>query len=151
MKRLSRDVAAGLLFVGIGVAALVAGSDYRSGTLLNMGPGYFPRIVSALMIVLGALVTLAGLRQRTESTSRPWPWRALVLILGGLVLFGLALERVGLIVAVVALIATSAFAERERGILEAISLSAVLAALAWLVFVKALGLPMSVWPEGMAN
>ena len=57
MKRLSRDVAAGLLFVAIGVAALVAGSDYRSGTLLNMGPGYFPRIVSALMIVLGALVT----------------------------------------------------------------------------------------------
>ena len=40
---------------------------------------------------------------------------------------------------------------QARGILEAISLSAVLAALAWLVFVKALGLPMSVWPEGMAN
>ena len=99
MKRLSRDVAAGLLFVAIGVAALVAGSDYRSGTLLNMGPGYFPRIVSALMIVLGALVTLAGLRQRTESTSRPWPWRALVLILGGLVLFG-PLDVAGCAVAV---------------------------------------------------
>lgn len=151
MKRLSRDVAAGLVFVVIGAAALVGGSDYRTGTLLNMGPGYFPRIVSALLVVLGALVALAGLRQRHAEQRRPWPWRALVLIVGGVVLFGFALERVGLVVAVVALIATSAFAERDRGIVEALALSTVLAAVAWLVFVEALGLPMAVWPEGMAN
>ena len=62
-----------------------------------MGPGYFPAILSWLMVALGAV--MAGLAWRAPHQDGAFgavPWRALVLIVGATLFFGLALRGLGL-------------------------------------------------------
>lgn len=145
-----KDTAAGVLFMVVGAAALAIGADYRTGTLLHMGPGYFPRMMSGLLLLLGALIAIVGLRHRRADAEKapPWSWRAMATVLGGIVLFGLGLERFGLVASISALILVSAYAERQRGLVEALILAVSLNVIAWLVFVAGLGMPLSLWPEG---
>ena len=49
-----KDFWAGVMFFAFGVAAIVIGTAYPVGTAARMGPGYFPRILGILLIVLGA-------------------------------------------------------------------------------------------------
>lgn len=151
--RVSKDVAAGVGFMVVGAAALAIGADYRAGTLLHMGPGYFPRMMSGLLLLLGALVAIAGLRDRRvpDEDTPPWSWRAIFTVLGGIVLFGAGLERIGLVGSLTALILVSAYAERKRSLIEAIVLAVALNVVAWLVFVVGLGLPLPLWPEAGGN
>jgi hypothetical protein len=145
-----KDTAAGVLFMVVGAGALAIGADYRTGTLLHMGPGYFPRMMSGLLLLLGAVIAIVGLRHRraVDEEAPPWSWRAMVTVLGGIALFGLGLERFGLIASITALILVSAYAERQRGLVEALVLAVSLNVIAWLVFVAGLGMPLPLWPEG---
>jgi uncharacterized BrkB/YihY/UPF0761 family membrane protein len=134
-----------VFFVAIGVAALVIARDYKLGSLLRMGPGYFPRAIAIGLIVLGAAVVFTGLR-RTGEASSPWFFRPVVLVLGALAVFGWGVERLGLIVSIAFLIAIASWAQPGRRWWEWLVLTAVLSAIAWLVFVQALQLPFNVWP-----
>ena len=77
-----RDFLAGLLFMSFGAAALAMSQSYAIGTAARMGPGYFPRALGILLIVLGALLSLRGFRPRWSRSPNgaggPWPscWRA---------------------------------------------------------------------------
>ena len=53
-----RDFWAGLLFIGIGVFAIAVGTNYQLGSAARMGPGYFPRILGILLLILGTLITV---------------------------------------------------------------------------------------------
>jgi len=143
--RAPRDFAAGLLFVALGALALVIGADYRPGTALNMGPGYFPRIVGACLAGLGAFVVLGSLRVQGPGLER-WHLRPLVLVLGAVLAFGWLLEGFGLIAAVAALASISALAQGERRLWEVPALIFALSLIAWLVFVRGLDLPIPLWP-----
>lgn len=147
--RAPRDVVAGVLFFVIGLGALLIGSDYRLGSLLSMGPGYFPRIIGVLLTTLGIVVFIGGLRWQGEALDA-WRLRPVVLVLGAIGLFGWCLERFGLIVAISTLVIVSSYADRDRKFFEVVLLLAVLNLLAWLIFVKGLGLPITVWPETQA-
>ena len=144
-----KDTAAGVLFMIVGAGALAIGADYRTGTLLHMGPGYFPRMMSGLLLLLGAVVALLGIRQRRAIAEEapPWSWRAMAAVVGGIVLFGFGLERFGLVASITALTLVSAYAERTRGIVEAIVLAVSMNVIAWLVFVVGLGMPLPLWPD----
>ena len=48
-----KDFWAGVLFVAFGTAAIVIAPSYPLGTAARMGPGYFPRMLGILLIVLG--------------------------------------------------------------------------------------------------
>ncbi len=48
-----RDFLAGLMFIAIGVAALVSGRDLRMGTAVRMGAGFFPFVLTGVLILLG--------------------------------------------------------------------------------------------------
>jgi hypothetical protein len=143
--RAPRDFAAGLLFVALGAAALVIGADYRPGTALNMGPGYFPRIVGGCLAGLGLLVVLGSLRGQGPALER-WHLRPLLLVLGAVLAFGWLLERFGLVAAVAALASVSALAQEDRRPWEVPALIGALSLIAWLVFVRGLDLPIPLWP-----
>ena len=57
--RSPKDFWAGLLFIGLGILAITVGSRYNLGTAARMGPGYFPRILGILLIVIGAIIHIA--------------------------------------------------------------------------------------------
>jgi len=139
--RSPRDFLAGLIFVGVGLAAVLLGRSYSMGTATRMGPGYFPTGLGLLLFLIGAVVLGRSLLQRGEPI-RGLALGPLALVVGGTVLFGLLLRRAGLLVALVVLVVMSAGASRQFRWEVALALAVGLAVFSALVFVKALGLPM---------
>lgn len=143
--RAPADFMAGALFVVAGAGALLLGRGYRTGTLLSMGPGYFPRIVAVLLVALGALVLLRALRAQGPAPQRPL-LRPLLLVLGSVVAFGLGIETLGLVLSTVLLVLLSCAAQTGRSWVETCLLAIGLSLLGWLVFIEGLGLSFPVWP-----
>ena len=141
-----KDFVAGLLFVAVGVAAIVIGANYPLGTAARMGPGYFPRILGILLILLGAALAFRALR--LQGAKLPgWHWRPTVIVLGSVVLFGAIVNYVGLALSTVILIVLSSAASPEFRPKESLVSGIALAALSIAVFVVALKLQLPIWPS----
>ena len=140
-----KDFWSGALFVAIGVATIIVGSRYTLGSAARMGPGYFPRILGILLVVLGAILAFRA----TRTVGSPIPrfqWRPLVIVLGSVVLFGAIVQSVGVALSTVILIVSASAASREFRPLESVIAGMVLAALAVGVFVIGLQLQLPIWP-----
>ena len=98
-----KDFWSGVIFVAIGVFVILWGLRYSLGTAARMGPGYFPRILGILMILLGAILALRALRLRGEPIPK-WKWRPTIVVLGSVVLFGAIVQSVGVALSTVILI-----------------------------------------------
>ena len=146
-----KNVLAGLLFMGVAVAGLWVSRDYPIGTALRMGTGYVPRLLCWILLALGCLVLLQGLRAapRTQEgeAGASLAWRPLVFVAGSLALFGVALERLGLVLSILLLIGVGALASRTLRAGETIVAALVLIALSWGIFIFGLNLTIRVWPE----
>ncbi len=140
VARNSRDVWAGLMLIGTGAAAMLIARGYPAGTVLRMGPGYFPRVLGGLLILFGLVVLVRGVR-RPEPIEGGFPLRPLVLLPLAIVGFAVLVEHAGFVPALVALGFGSAAAGREFRLVEVVLLTALLTALSVAVFVWALGLP----------
>ena len=136
----NKDVWAGLLLIAVGAAAIVVARDYSFGTALRMGPGYFPVMLGALLILFGLAILAAGLR-RGERIAGSWSLRALVVLPLSLILFGLLMTHAGFVPAMLVLILGSAAAGGEFRLVEVLLFALALTALSVVVFVWGLGLP----------
>jgi len=136
----NKDVWAGLLLIAIGAAALFIARDYTFGTALRMGPGFFPIVLGAMLILFGLYILATGLRSGMQIEGS-WSLRALIILPLSLVLFGVLMEHGGFVPAMLVLIFGSATASTEFKFLEVLLFSIALTALAVAVFVFALGLP----------
>jgi hypothetical protein len=140
-----KDFWAGVLFVAFGTAAVVLGARYNLGTAARMGPGYFPRILGILLIALGGIIAMRGLR--TNGPAIPaWRLRPTLVVLGSVVLFGLIVDRAGLALSTVVLIVLASAASTEFRWKEALLSGALLAVLAVAVFILGLKLQLPIWP-----
>ncbi len=135
-----KDFWAGLLLIATGTVAIFIARNYTFGTSLRMGPGYFPVVLGATLILFGLYIMATGLRAG-ETLSGPWSLRAIVIIPLSLVMFGLLVERAGFVPAMLVLIFGSATASTEFRLLEVLLFSLFLTALCVAVFVWGLGLP----------
>jgi len=54
---MSKDFWSGLVFMGMGAAALILGSDLRVGTTARMGLGFVPHAIGWILIALPATAT----------------------------------------------------------------------------------------------
>lgn len=140
-----RDFWSGVLFTLLGVGALAIGSQYTLGTAARMGPGYFPRILGILLIVLGVAIALRALRVRGEAMPR-FRVRPLVVVLGSVVLFGAIVRPLGVALSTVILIVVASAASSEFLPRESLLAGLLLAALAVGVFVVGLQLQLPIWP-----
>ena len=98
--RSPRDFFAGAIFMLFGLCAVLVGRDYPMGTALHMGSGYFPFVLGALLLVLGAVICIKGLvitGDRIESIGL----RPLVLVLLAIGAFAAAVDTIGLVAATV--------------------------------------------------
>jgi hypothetical protein len=123
-----------------GVVAVFIARDYPFGTLLRMGPGFFPTVLGGLLVLFGMHVLAKGLRS-AEKIEAGWSLRAMIVLPLSLVLFGVLIDRAGLIPALAALIAGSAAAGKQFKLGEVVLLSAFLIAFSVAVFVWGLGRP----------
>jgi hypothetical protein len=142
-----KDFLAGLIFVVFGIAAIVFSKDYPLGTAARMGPGYFPRILGLLLIVLGGALALRAWRLR--GTPLPgWKWRPVIVVLVSVIMFGLVVTRIGLVLSTIGLIVAASAASHEFRPKEAVVSGVLLAGLAVAVFVLGLKLVIPIWPGG---
>ena len=143
--RSPKDFVAGLMFIAVGITAIVIASNYTLGTAARMGPGYFPRILGILMIVLGAVISLRSLKVNGPPLPG-WKWRPVLVVLGSVVIFGLVVNRLGLVLSTIMLILMSSAASMEFRPKEAAISGVLLAMLAVGVFVIGLKLQVGIWP-----
>ena len=136
-----KDLGAGVIFIAIGLLFGVGATNLDLGTALRMGPGYFPLILAALLVVLGLAIVVSGLGH-TAPDRLAVPWRGLVLILAAPVVFGLTVRGLGLAPALALVALISAFASRRMSVPLAVGLSLGLTAFCVLVFSFGLGLPL---------
>lgn len=136
----NKDFWAGAFLIAVGATAMFIARRYTFGSSLRMGPGYFPSILGALLILFG-LYFLVVSRLRDEKIEGSWSLRALIVLPLSLVLFGVLIDRAGFIPAMLALIVCSATASTEFKLIEVLLFAVFLTALAVAVFVWGLGLP----------
>lgn len=139
------DFLTAALFVGFGALGLWAGRDLTLGSASAMGPGYLPRIVCWLLIIIGAVVGGLGAFRDREDIAKP-RLRPLVIILAAVVGFAFVAEFFGFVTAAVWLLLVGSIADRDLKLREVILLTAGLTAFGALVFIVGLGVQMPIWP-----
>jgi putative tricarboxylic transport membrane protein len=138
--RNNRDFWAGAMLIATGAVAIVIARNYAFGTTLRMGPGYFPTVLGALLILFGFYLVIVGLR-RNEKIAGNWSLRALIMLPLSMVLFGVLMEYAGFIPALVGLVFGSSAAGKEFKFVEVALLSIVLTAICVVLFIWGIGLP----------
>lgn len=101
-------------------------------------------VLSLLLGAIGAGILLAALRRAGTAVKFP-ALRPSLAVLGGIVLFGMAIESAGLVVAIVLLVVVASLGQIRIRIGETLLLAGFLAALAVGVFVLGLNLPLDLW------
>jgi len=138
--RYNKDFLAGLLMLAIGGSGMFMALDYPFGSSLRMGPGYFPRVLAAILMMFGAFVLIRGLKTQ-ERVDGPWGFKPLAFIVASLWAFGWAMEHAGLLPSLALMFFISAAAGSQFNWKEVSILTVFMSIFAVLVFVKGLGLP----------
>jgi hypothetical protein len=142
-----KDVLAGLMFIGVAALGLYLSRNYPIGTALRMGTGYVPRLLCWILLGLGAVVLVQGLRAGEPLGGPPLRWRPLVLVPAALLAFALTINRFGVVVAALLLIGIGSLARRDLCLIEVVIAALVLVAVTLGIFVWGLDLPIPVWPD----
>ena len=138
----SKDLAAGLIFIAIGVFfGLTAFLQLRAGTTFRMGPGYFPMLIGGVLAALGAAIVVRAVGHAASPFGHV-SWRGIILITLAPVVFGATIEGLGLVLAIILTVLVSGFASRRLGVALALALSVGLSVFCVLVFKLGLGLPL---------
>ena len=142
----------GLMFLAFGAFFVGWAQQYDLGSAARMGPAFFPTMLGAMLFLLGGIVLIEGLVAETpDGKIEPFNFRALVLVLGAVVAFGLLLRPAGLIVALFVLIGVSAFGSHEFKLRDILLLSVGLSLLVYGVFIYGLNMTIPVWPAFMRD
>ena len=142
--RNNKDFLAGLLLIVTGALGFYMALDYPFGSALRMGPGYFPRVLSGILIAFGVFILMRSIFS-VEKVKGKWGWKPLAFITVSLVVFGFVMNRWGLIPALVAMYFIAAFGGHEFKLLEVAILTVFMSAFAVALFVYGLGLPYQLW------
>ena len=110
-----------------------------------MGPGYFPLLISCLLVLFGLVSIVRSLRVTGEPVE-PFAWKPMFLVVGAVFAFGLLINTAGLIVSLLVTVLMSAAASEKFSFDWKATLGlAALIAFCSLVFVKGLGVPLPLY------
>lgn len=134
----------GMLFLAIGIGGLVFGWDLPRGRAAYMGPGFFPTILCFTLCLIGLTNLAKSFLAGGDAVEIIKPLRIFIVLLG-LCLFGLLINRAGLGIAAFVLVFVTACAAPDRNWRDALLLALGLGVASIALFVLALGLPLRVW------
>jgi len=137
------EAAAALVVVALGVFVIAVGWSYPMGTLARMGPGYFPVLLGGVLGLIGIGLFFEVLR--TTPGKLVFPLRPFVAVMGGIIAFAVLAERAGLVPAIWALVFLSVMGEKPVRIWNALGISVFMSLVGVFVFVKGLGIPLSMF------
>lgn len=135
------DALAGLVFTLFGLLFGVQSLGLEIGTTFRMGPGYFPLVLSALLLLLGGLIVASAIHDRGGEGVGTLAWRGVFFILPAPIFFGLTVRGLGFVPAIFLTTLIAALASLKMRLPWAIALAAGVTVFATLVFSYGLGLP----------
>lgn len=137
---------AGVIFTAIGTAAFILAHQYTIGSMLDMEPGFFPAALGILLIILGLISMLQGIRANVPISVASASTLPVLMVVTGVVSFGLLIDRAGLLVSLAALIGFACYDRLRSKPLEVLVIYVALAALASGLFIYAFQMPIKlVW------
>jgi len=140
------DLLGGLTLAALGaIAAGWALLHYDLGSLRQMGPGFFPAVLGAVLVALGLIVALpalwrAGPRPTVEAG-------VIVAVLAAILIFGLGLRHLGLAGATAASVLVASLPAPRPGWRWRAGLAVAVTALTVLVFSVGLQMTLPLWPR----
>ncbi|MBX3596311.1 MAG: tripartite tricarboxylate transporter TctB family protein [Rhizobiaceae bacterium] len=134
------NLACGALLVAIGMFFAVQSLQMELGTTFRMGPGYFPIVLSGVLILLGVIILVQATRVEGEPLGAI-AWRGMAFILPAPILFGLTVRGLGFIPAIFLAALLASFASHKMTPLAAFILATSVGIFAYVVFLWGLGLP----------
>ena len=144
----TQDLATGLLFIAVGLAALWIGADYPMGTAQRPGTGVLPRILAWCLIGTGALLWLKAVLVEGPSLTR-WAWRPVIMISLATVAFALLVDRFGLVVAMLVSMTLAALGTPQTRWLEYAVFTLLMVAIGVGMFIYGLRMPIPIWPKDL--
>jgi hypothetical protein len=140
--RAIKDILAGLVFIGFGLAFSIGAATYEIGTALRMGPGYFPLVVGGLLVLLGILVIAKGSVAGEEAAIGAVPWKSVAVIVGALLFFGATIRGLGVVPSVFVTTLVAGFSGPRPGFVAPVVVATALTVTCVVIFVVALQLPL---------
>jgi len=145
--RNQRDFGAGAMYVTVGIFFASIATQYRMGSAAQMGPGYFPFWLGALLTLIGLILAFSSISKKTTSEKIPKCNIKIVLwITGSVVLYAILLPTMGFIFAILALVFVSSSVSHEFGWKGTLINAIVLVIFTYLAFVVGLSLTFPLWP-----
>lgn len=153
--RSTQDLWAGVFMILFAAVALIMAWHLPMGTLRQIGAGMLPKSIATICGGLGVVLALSSLRYHGEKLT-PWSWRAIIHVLGGTILFALAIRgfdigpihvpSLGLVIAGPLVVLFSGLAASDRNLKELAIFAVVMTVGCALLFKYALGLPIPLAP-----
>ncbi|SIT45657.1 putative tripartite tricarboxylate transporter(TTT) family, TctB (4TM) subunit [Paraburkholderia piptadeniae] len=147
----NQDYYGGGLLLLLGLVVVAEGWTYEVGSLNQMGPGFFPVALGAILAIIGMAIAAGARREQDTSESadddfQP-EWRGWICIVVGVVAFVVLGKYSGLLPASFAVVFISALGDRENTILSALCLATGICLFSVIVFWWALKvqLPLFSW------
>jgi len=140
INRSRKDLLAGLTFIVFGAAFALGATAFDFGDPVRPGPGFYPIVVGVLLAALGTTIIFRGAVDPDDEPITPPAWRAVALIIGGLLVFALTVRGLGLIPALFLASFLASLASVSTGPRAALAIAASLTVLSYLIFVVALNL-----------
>jgi hypothetical protein len=148
-----KDFWTGIIYIVVGVCALLMARNYSFGSAARMGPGYFPAAVASLLLVVGVIIVLRCFFCQAASIRR-LAWKPIILVSGSIIAFGFLVGRAGLpIAAAVLVLGCAAASDRFRLAWPPMLGMMALITFCIVVFVVGMGVPMPLvgawfdWPD----
>jgi putative tricarboxylic transport membrane protein len=139
-----QDFGSAIVFLLIGLAGLYFGKDLTYGSSSRMGPGYFPFLLSWVIIGIGVIVGFMSLTIEGPPIDLP-KFRPLFFVLLAVIIFGYMMTYVGLAITAVVMTLIAGLARRQFKLGESLLLGIGLSAACIVIFVYALGQPLPAW------
>ena len=140
VRRALKDILAGSIFIALGGAFALGALAYNIGTPLRMGPGYVPLVLGGILVALGAAIIIKGFIAGEGDEIGFLDVRAVVLIVGAVLFFGITVRGLGVIGALFGATLLAALARSRTSWVMALVIATGITALSVVVFIFALRL-----------
>jgi hypothetical protein len=136
-----------VFLIVVGLAGYFGADHLTRGTPARMGPGFIPTALSIIIGAVGLVLMVRSFARSGGPMVQRWALRHLLIILGSIIAFAVALDPLGLALSVMLVVVISSFAADDRKWIEIVILAPCAAIFTVLLFVHFLGLPLPVWPS----
>ena len=150
-----RDFYAGGVMILLGAGVVAQSSAYNLGTLMHMGPGFFPMALGVILTLLGVLITATAAFTPESADERILPehpeWRGWTCIILGPVMFIFCGIHGGMAPATFACVFISALGDRQATFRNSLLLALGVTFFGVLLFAYLLKVPFPIFRDDVLS